>query len=55
MDGNPVDVGVDLTRIAANATPLRDGDAVLVKGSHDSGAWRLADFLVERSKEGTQR
>ena len=21
---------------------LRDGDAVLVKGSHDSGAWRLA-------------
>ena len=27
MDGNPVDVGVDLTRIAANASPLRDGDA----------------------------
>ena len=31
MDGNPVDVGVDLTRIAANATPLRDGDAETIR------------------------
>ena len=47
------DAALDL--LGSEHSPLRDGDAVLVKGSHDSGAWRLADFLVERSKEGTQR
>ena len=47
------DAALDL--LGSEHSPLRDGDAVLVKGSHDSGAWRLADFLVERSEEGTQR
>ena len=47
------DAALDL--LGSEHSPLRDGDAVLVKGSHDSGAWRLADFLVERSKEGAQR
>ena len=31
--------------------PLRDADAVLVKGSHGSGAWRIADRLKEGLKE----
>ena len=31
--------------------PLRDADAVLVKGSHDSGTWRIADRLKEGLKE----
>ncbi|MBE6474036.1 MAG: UDP-N-acetylmuramoyl-tripeptide--D-alanyl-D-alanine ligase [Actinomyces succiniciruminis] len=31
--------------------PLRDGDAVLVKGSNGSGAWRLADHLRDSLKE----
>ncbi|MDO4899595.1 UDP-N-acetylmuramoyl-tripeptide--D-alanyl-D-alanine ligase [Actinomyces sp.] len=30
---------------------LQDGDAVLVKGSHGSGAWRLADHLRDSLKE----
>lgn len=30
---------------------LRDGDVVLVKGSNGSGAWRVADALVERGTE----
>lgn len=33
--------------IARIDTLLRDGDAVLVKGSNGSGAWRLADHLKE--------
>ena len=32
---------------------VRAGDAVLVKGSHGSGAWRVADHLAERPVEGT--
>ncbi len=31
--------------------PLRRADAVLVKGSHGSGAWRIADRLQEGVKE----
>ncbi|WP_204519772.1 UDP-N-acetylmuramoyl-tripeptide--D-alanyl-D-alanine ligase [Actinomyces procaprae] len=31
--------------------PLHDGDAVLVKGSNGSGAWRLADHLRDSLKE----
>ena len=31
--------------------PLRDADTVLVKGSHGSGAWRIADRLKEGLKE----
>ena len=53
LTGADADAALDL--LGSEHSPLRDGDAVLVKGSHDSGAWRLADFLVERSKEGTQR
>lgn len=30
---------------------LRDGDVVLVKGSNGSGAWRIADALVERGAD----
>ncbi len=26
---------------------VTDFDAVLVKGSHSSGAWRIADYLKE--------
>lgn len=32
---------------------VRAGDAVLVKGSHGSGAWRVADHLAQRPVEGT--
>ena len=37
-------------------SPLRDADAVLVKGSHDSGAWRVADRLRvgRRGPKGSQ-
>ena len=38
------DAGAALARIDSL---VRDGDAVLVKGSHGSGAWRLADHLKE--------
>lgn len=30
-------------------TPLRPGDAVLLKGSHGSGAWQVADALVAQA------
>ncbi|AYD89591.1 UDP-N-acetylmuramoyl-tripeptide--D-alanyl-D-alanine ligase [Actinomyces sp. 2119] len=33
--------------VTRSSTLLRDGDAVLIKGSHGSGAWRLADHLKE--------
>lgn len=32
-------------------SPLRPADAVLVKGSHGSGAWRVADHLTAPDKE----
>lgn len=35
------------TAIAQIDSLVHDGDAVLVKGSHGSGAWRLADHLKE--------
>lgn len=35
---------VDL--LTGPASPLRPGDAVLVKGSHGSGAWQVADALT---------
>ncbi|WP_420835743.1 glutamate ligase domain-containing protein [Actinomyces ruminis] len=43
----------DAARAALDAPdgPLRDGDAVLVKGSNGSGAWRLADHLRDSLKE----
>ena len=34
-------------------TLVRQGDAVLVKGSNGSGAWRVANHLAERPVEGT--
>lgn len=34
--------------LGALDTLLRDGDVLLVKGSNGSGAWRVADALVER-------
>ncbi|WP_103064039.1 UDP-N-acetylmuramoyl-tripeptide--D-alanyl-D-alanine ligase [Actinomyces qiguomingii] len=40
-----------LAALDAPDGPLRDGDAVLVKGSHGSGAWRLADHLRDSLKE----
>ena len=39
------DADAALELLGSAGTPLRDGDAVLVKGSHDSGAWRLAEYL----------
>ena len=32
-------------------SPLRPADAVLIKGSHGSGAWRVADHLTATDKE----
>ncbi|WP_303325021.1 UDP-N-acetylmuramoyl-tripeptide--D-alanyl-D-alanine ligase [Actinomyces radicidentis] len=44
------DADAALTRIDAL---VRAGDAVLVKGSNGSGAWRVANHLAERPVEGT--
>ena len=40
-----------LALLDSSDCPLRDADAVLVKGSHGSGAWRIADRLKEGLKE----
>ena len=56
MDGNPVDVGVDLTRIAANATPLRDGDAETIRaqiGREPRGLAPAVTITRPRLPDGT--
>ena len=45
------DAGAALALLDSPDCPLRDADVVLVKGSHDSGAWRVADRLKEGLKE----
>ena len=54
-DGVPTvelpDADAALALLDSPDCPLRDADAVLVKGSHDSGAWRIADRLKEGLKE----
>lgn len=39
------DADAALALLDSPDSPLHDGDAVLVKGSHGSGAWRIADHL----------
>ncbi|QPL06267.1 MULTISPECIES: UDP-N-acetylmuramoyl-tripeptide--D-alanyl-D-alanine ligase [Actinomyces] len=49
------DADAAIALIGSADTPLRDGDAVLVKGSNGSGAWRLADYLSASAKEASSR
>ena len=49
--GQTVDADALLALLDSPDCPLRDADAVLVKGSHGSGAWRIADRLKEGLKE----
>ena len=45
------DADAALSLLDSPDCPLRRADAVLVKGSHGSGAWRIADRLQEGVKE----
>ncbi|MGK2349324.1 UDP-N-acetylmuramoyl-tripeptide--D-alanyl-D-alanine ligase [Actinomyces sp. W5033] len=49
------DADAAIALVSSAHTPLRDGDAVLVKGSNGSGAWRLADHLSACAKEKSPR
>lgn len=49
------DADAAIALLSSADSPLREGDAVLVKGSNGSGAWRVADHLKDRCQEAPER